>query len=150
MTLTQVVNRQEADDVYGLVTALADESCDGLGALRLSIRARLPRRRVESLLKKHFRYFVRIHSKHVYALNRLGRFCGSVPEIHQDIERAYAASRKRARLVVWSGLLTATVGIVLAGFFYASALFPGFAWLPGPIIMLTMGLAIASTGLRSA
>ncbi len=150
MILTQVANRQEVNDLYSLIAALADESPDGTSPIKLSIKTQLPHWKVESLLAKHNRYFVNVFGKNVFALNRFGGFRGSVPEIHQDIERAYVESRKRARWVVWSGLSTATIAILLAGLFYASGWFAGSPWFVAPLAMFLSGIAVASTGLRSA
>ncbi len=89
-----ITNRKEADELLALVRAVAPAGRTGITLSTLVPRVPMDSSRVESLLKRHAKYFVSIGSKEKYTLNRFEEFHGSAEHIIADVEQSYERSKK--------------------------------------------------------
>ncbi len=99
-----IADRKEADDVLALVRVVAPSKRSGIGLSTLISRVSIDSTRVESLLQRHTEYFVRIGSEQKYALNRFGKFEGSV-------EQSYKQSKRRNIAIL---ILLSSAGALLS------------------------------------
>ncbi len=104
-----IADRKEADDLLALVRVVAPSERTGIGLSTLFSRVSIDSTRVESLMQRHTEYFVRIGSEQKYALNRFGKFEGSVERIIADVERSYERGQ---RLMVTSLILSFVVALI--------------------------------------
>lgn len=105
-----ITNRREAEDVLALVRAVAPAGRTGIALSTLASRVQMDLNRVESLLKRHAKYFVSIGGKEKYTLNRFEELHGSAERIIADVEQSF----ERGQRLMVTGLLLSLMGTLMA------------------------------------
>jgi hypothetical protein len=94
-----VIDRKETDDVLALVRAIAPSGRLGIELDTLAPRVLIAPKRIEQLTRRHTDYFVEVGSSRKIALNRFGKFNGSLERIVANVEQSYKRSARHKMII---------------------------------------------------
>ena len=109
-----IANRRDRDEATQLVRALADAPRQGIPMVRLSAKLNLSSDRIESLVRRNPKYFLRVGDRPSYRINPFSEFNGSVNDVLVDIEHSFKKNSNAQMIGAIGVLVCALVTFITA------------------------------------